>query len=353
MEVYKQMHFIIIDCGTTNSRVYLLNENFKVINKGYKKVGVRDTVINGSNELLKKGLKEVIRKTVEDSGLEIKDIKFAITSGMITSEIGLIEIPHLWAPVGICDLARNIKVVRDPKVFPLDVPLVFIRGIKNCFPKDTTYNDIRKIDFLRGEETQISGLLSLYPDFPLPFVVIILSSHTKYVFVTGDKKISGCLTTLSGQIYEALKKQTNVGKSIVGAEKKDNNYFDTNIIDIAYDVIQNVGFLRSLIMPRFMEVLLKTEWYERELFVNSAITAEDLKVVNDFKLLDFSLLNSNFILIGHKNRCEILSYMLKKYCGVKNKIKIIYKKEDVDKLSIEGAISIAKKGGYFKKDKLF
>lgn len=347
------MYFAIIDCGTTNSRVYIVNGKKEIVGKAAKKVGVKDTAITGSKEVLRNGLKETFYTALSDANLKLGDIKFAITSGMITSEIGLIEIPHLWAPVGIYDLARNIKVVRDSKVFPLDVSLVFIRGIKNYFPRDTTYNDIRKIDFLRGEETQISGLLSLYPDFPLPFVAIILSSHTKYVFVTEDKKIFGCLTTLSGQIYEALKKQTNVGKSIVGAEKKDNNYFDTNIIDIAYDVIQNVGFLRSLIMPRFMEVLLKTEWYERELFVNSAITAEDLKVVNDFKLLDFSLLNSNFILIGHKNRCEILSYMLKKYCGVKNKIKIIYKKEDIDKLSIEGAISIAKKAGYFKKDKLF
>jgi len=344
------MHFAIIDCGTTNSRIYLLNDNYNVINKGSKKVGVRDTAINGTNEILKQGLKEIFEKILKNAGLEINEIKFAITSGMITSEIGLIEIPHLWAPAGVYDLAKNIKVVHDPDVFPIDVPLIFIRGIKNYFPKNATYKDIRKIDFMRGEETQIAGLLSLYPDFPPPFIVIILSSHTKYIFVTENRKISGCLTTLSGQIYEALKKQTNVGKSIVGTGEKDNNYLDTNILDIAYDVIKNVGFLRSLIMPRFMEVLLKTKWYERELFVNSAITAEDLKVVNDFKLLNFSLSNSNFILVGHKNRCEILNYMLKEYCGAKNKIKMIYKKEDVDKLVIEGAISITEKAGYFKGD---
>jgi len=55
--------------------------------------------------------------------------------------------------------------------------------------------------------------------------------------------------------------------------------------------------------------------------------------------------------VGHKNRCEILNYMLKEYCRVKNEIKMIYKKRDIDKLSIEGAISIAKKAGYFKEDR--
>ena len=340
------MYFAVIDCGTTNSRIYLLEENFKIISKGSKKIGVRETAISGSNELLKQGLKEVFEKTLEDAGLEIKNIKFAITSGMITSEIGLIEIPHLWAPVGIDDLVNNIKVVHNLDLFPLDLPLYFIRGIKNYFPENTSYKDIRKIDFMRGEETQAIGVLSLYPDFPLPFVLVILSSHTKYIFITKAKKIAGCFTTLSGQIFEALKKETNVGKSIIGKEEKENNYFDTNIIDTAYDVVHNVGFLRSLIMPRFMEVLLNTKWFERELFVNSAITTEDLKVVKDFSLFNFSLSDSCFILVGHEQRCEILNYMLKKYFGVKNKIKMIFQRTDIEKLSIEGAIFIAKQAGY-------
>ncbi len=296
--------------------------------------------------MLKKELKEVFIKTIEDAGLEIKDIKFAITSGMITSEIGLLEIPHLWAPVGIYDLASNIKVVHDLDIFPVDITLFFIRGIKNYFPKDSTYKDLRKIDFLRGEETQVAGLLSLYSNFPLPSIVIILGSHTKYIFINESKKICGCLTTLSGQIYEALKTQTNVGKSIIGTNDRDNDYFDTNIIDTAYNVVQNVGFLRSLIMPRFMEILLNTQWYERDLFVNSAIATEDLKVVKDFSLFNFSLFNSYIVLIGHKQRCEILNYMLKKYFNVVNKIEIIYKKEDIEKLSIEGAILIARQAGY-------
>jgi|GEM_PF-1992452 len=96
-----------------------------------------------------------------------------------------------------------------------------------------------------------------------------------------------------------------------------------------------------------MEVLLTTEWYERELFINSAITSEDLRVTGDFSLFNFSLSNSCFVLVGHKQRCEILNYMLKKYFGVKNKIKMIYQNDDIEKLSIEGVIYIAKQAGYF------
>ena len=47
------MYFTIIDCGTTNSRVYVLNDKFKIIKRGTKKVGVRDIAISGSKDVLK------------------------------------------------------------------------------------------------------------------------------------------------------------------------------------------------------------------------------------------------------------------------------------------------------------
>ena len=319
------------------------------LKKGNRKIGVRDTAIHGSNEVLKLGLKKLIEKTVLSSGLKIQDIKFAITFGMITSEIGLIEIPHLWAPVGISDLAKNIKVVQDLKVFPLDIPLYFIRGIKNYFPENTTYKDIRKVDFIRGEETQAAGLISLYPELSYPVTMVVLSSHTKYIYINEEKKVCSSLTTLSGQVYEAIKKETFIGKSIKGNEiKKDNNYFNKDIIDTAYDSVRNAGFLRTLLMPRFMEVLLKTRWYERELFFNASIAADDLIALNDFNIFNLSL-SRNFVLVGHKTRCKILSYLIKKYSKMGGKIKCIYDKDEINQLSFEGAITISRRAGYLPK----
>ncbi len=346
------MYFAIIDCGTTNSRVYLLNENYKIIKKGNKKIGVRDTAIHGSNKVLQLGLKKLIEETVQSSGLKIQDIKFAITFGMITSEIGLIEIPHRWAPAGINDLASNIQVIQDQDIFPLPIPLLFIPGVKNRLKEDATHEDIRRIDFMRGEETQAAGLLHTYPNLKFPLIMIILSSHTKYVYIDSRKQIAGSLTNLSGQVYNAIKKETSIGKSLL--PNNDNvplDYFDLKIIELAYDAIEHAGFLRTLLMPRFMEVLLKNTWYERDLFLNAAISCEDLKVLKEFSLLNFSLSESNFILIGHRRRCRLLKYFLVKHCNIKGEIQTIYKKEEIDQLGINGAISIAKAAGYLKKDK--
>jgi len=345
------MHFAVIDCGTTNSRVYLLDENCQIIKKGSKEIGVRDTAFHGSNEGLKLGLKRLIEETILSSGLKIQDIKFAITFGMITSEIGLIEIPHQWVPVGINDLASNIQIVQDKCRFPLDIPLIFIPGVKNRFKEDATHKDIRKIDFMRGEETQVAGLLYTYPKLKLPLTMIILSSHTKYVYINSRKQIAGSLTNLSGQVYNAIKKETSIGKSLMpNNDSVPPDYFDLKVIESAYNAIEHAGFLRTLLMPRFMEVLLKNNWYERDLFLNAAISCEDLKVLKEFSLLNFSLSESNFILIGHQRRCRLLKYFLVKHCNIKGEIQTIYKKEEIDQLGINGAISIAKAAGYLKKD---
>jgi len=338
------VHVAMIDCGTTNSRVYLLDEALGVVAKGTKKVGVRDTAISGSRRTLQEGLTQLLEHTVRDAGLRIGDIACSITSGMITSEIGLLEIPHLTAPAGLDDLARGVLQVRDPSVFPVDVPLNFIRGVKNAYPAETTYRDIRRVDFMRGEETQIMGLLSL-PGMPAPpFTAVVLSSHTKYIPVTADRKIAGSLTTLSGQMFEAIRHGTSIGKSIEVPDDTADD-LDLDIVDTAVDAVAHAGFLRALLMPRFMEVLLRIPAPARRLFLDAAIGAEDLQVLDDFPLLGFST-DTPFVLIGHPGRCHIFRYLLARYRGVTAEIFEVSDPEDVDRLAILGGVAIARRAGY-------
>lgn len=339
------MNLATVDCGTTNSRVYIVNEDAEILGKAAKKVGVRDTAIHGSNEILKDGLKEIFHQALENAKLQLEDIKFVISSGMITSEIGLLEIPHLWAPVGMDDLANNIKKVHDPSIFPVDIPIYFIRGIKNTYdPKSATIKDVGFLDFMRGEEAQIAGVLSTY-DIQPPVTIVILSSHTKFNAIDENRKVLGSITTVSGQIYAAILKETSIGKSIrKGTDFDDSNYFDHDVVDSAYTWVSRSGFLRTMLMPRFLDTLLKTTWYERKLFVEAAIAAEDMRAINQFDMLHFPL-DTNFILVGDQSRCILYEYLLREKIQIKKDILTIGKTEDVDRLSIKGAIYLAKTAG--------
>ena len=340
------MHFATIDCGTTNSRVFLLDGALAVVGKGSRKIGVKDTAVHGSNQVLKTGLAELFEQTVASAGLRLSDIRCAITSGMITSELGLQEIPHLWAPAGLAELAESLTVTQDPSVFPLDLTLVFIRGIKNPYPPETTYEDIRRIDFMRGEETQIMGLLTR-PDLPAPpLTAVVLSSHTKYIHVRHDGRIAGSLTTLSGQVFEAIHQATSIGKSIA-AEGEPGPEDLALAARTALDAVRQAGFLRALLMPRFMDVLLKVPAEVRRTFVEAAIAAEDLQVLQDFPLVGFPR-DCPMILIGSPRRCRVFREVFTRALETGLGIAEISTIEAVDRLSIDGAVAIARRAGWLK-----
>jgi len=344
------MYFAVIDCGITNSRIYIVNGKKEIVGKASKKVGVRDTTIQGSNAVLKSGLKEIFLEAIQDAGLKLHNINFAISSGMITSEIGLLEIPHLWAPVSIDDLARNVKEVRDVNIFPIDIPVFFIRGIKSKYNiENSTLTEVGKLDFMRGEETLVSGFFPTC-DFNLPLTFIVLSPHTKYISVNKKEQIMGTITTLSGQVYEAIIKESIIGRSIRKVDNfDDSNYFNREIIDNAYYWVQEGGFLRTIVMPRLLDVLLKTSWYERKLFVQATIAAEDMNAINQFKRFNFPK-NTDFVIIGSDDkRCKIYKYLLQKKLNTSKEIKIISDTKSIDMLSVNGTIGIAERAGYIKK----
>jgi len=215
-----------IDCGTTNSRVYLVNAQGEILGKAAQKVGVRETAMQGHNQVLKEGLKATFFEALAQAGIEFGAVKFVISSGMITSEIGLIELPHLWAPVSLDDLAANLTKVHDLSIFPVDLPIYFVRGIKNRFdPATIQIQDAGQLDFMRGEETQVAGILALHPA-PLPLIVVVLSSHTN-------------------------RPEDEVPAPTV---------LNTEILELAYRSVNAFGFLRSLVITRFLDVLLHIPW---------------------------------------------------------------------------------------------
>ena len=107
--------FAVIDCGTTNTRIYIVDRNRKIVACGSRKVGVRDTSITGSRDALRQGITELFFGILSEHGIKDEEVEFAVASGMITSEIGLIEIPHLVAPAGLSDLSQGLFYPGDQK----------------------------------------------------------------------------------------------------------------------------------------------------------------------------------------------------------------------------------------------
>jgi len=138
--------------------------------------------------------------------------------------------------------------------------------------------------------------------------------------------------------------QTFIGKSIAqNGSNVSNDFFSTELLKTALDSINNGGFLRSLMMPRFMEVLMDTKSYEREFFVNALILSEDIKILDEAKnLIGFDITNFPIILIGNKRRCKIFEKLLENKKNNLN-VKSVYDKGLIEEFVIEGGKRIIEK----------
>lgn len=331
--------FAVIDSGTTNTRIYIVGEDKKIVASGGKKIGVRDTSITGSKDSLKNGVTELFFEILKESGIPENSVRFAVASGMITSEIGLLEIPHLRAPAGLRDLSNGIVRTEDQAVLPIGRPVYFIRGVKNDFPEETRAKDLRRVDFMRGEEVQAIGVLEM-KNTPPPVNIVALSSHTKIIHIDKNRRIASSMTTISGQFYEAIMNSTNIGKSLIPVEgEAPGGYSYEELLEIAGDCVQNAGLLRTMLMPRFMQVLLKTDAAERDIFLNAAIASDDLLAFQEMRKGGFE--SEKYILYGHKSRCEMYEYLLKKTFGRHLLIESIQDKDEIENLTVRGVIAVA------------
>ena len=140
--------YISVDSGTTNTRIALVKDN-KIIKTLKYNVGASKSI--GDGTLLKNALKEGISKLLAENNLTEKNVTKIIASGMITSEFGLVGIPHLELPVGKEDLSKNLFEKSFPEIS--SVPFTFVRGIKSFD------GNFENTDMVRGEETEIMGIL--------------------------------------------------------------------------------------------------------------------------------------------------------------------------------------------------
>ena len=121
--------FLVIDGGTTNLRVTLLDEKQKPVDAVKEDGGVRHTAVDGNNQYLKTTLRACIDRLLARNGLGAGDVKKCVAYGMITSDMGLLEIPHVPAPASVGDLHEAMRTQTFPEIAPF--PIHFIPGVRN------------------------------------------------------------------------------------------------------------------------------------------------------------------------------------------------------------------------------
>ena len=268
------MHYTFVtDAGTTRLRITLLDESGKVIGKLSSDDGVKHTAEDGDNHRLLAALKEGYVRLITAAGIRDTDTLSCIAYGMITSNTGLYELPHLTLPASEKELRAGIRQVEYPDLLPC--PVSFIPGLRTETGIDGIYPDM-----MRGEETEIIGLHTLLkPDSDRLYV--LPGSHNKLIHVTRDGYITSLKTTVSGELLEALTKHSILADSVERAFLTPEEYDAEEMLKGAASSARE-GFTHAAFTVRTRRVLEQGTLKNAKNFLLGTVLAGDLAALRAF-----------------------------------------------------------------------
>lgn len=332
------MGYITIDVGTSNTRVRYI-EGEKIISNYSSGIGVKDTAIKGTLQYLKSTLKEGIEHCLRGANKNLDSVEGIIAYGMITSNLGISEIPHLEAPVNLECISQNIEIRLIDEI--IEKPIYFIPGIKNRVA-NLTLDTFRDVDMMRGEEVEVFGAI-LMGKKNKNLLYISPGSHTKFVFLNNSEEIEGCSTTLTGEILWALSTETILAQSM---DKDLVKEVDKKYVIRGIKSVENSGFTKTCFNVRLMDTFLDSTANQRANYLAGALIYEDIKAIKDF------LEDEKWdIIIGGKRILRELYHVVFQEIGYDmNKVKTLNDQE-VELLSSIGAIEILKRSKVEGEDK--
>lgn len=236
-------NLVYFDSGTSNTRAYLLDQNFQVRYVAKKAVGSKDSAIAGTNRVLIEGMKALYNQVLAENGLEDGDISAIYSSGMVTSPYGLKEVPHLPLPLTVKDFANSLYPFREDTCFHREI--ILVPGLK------TLSDDFSFVNNMRGEEIEIIGALDELKarDDTQDVALIMPGSHTHVTYIQGEE-IKGIISNFTGELFYAIQKDTILSPVLT----PDGKELDPEMVKQGYENLQRFGFNRAIYICHAMRL---------------------------------------------------------------------------------------------------
>lgn len=317
-----------IDGGTTNTRVRIWHRtasDFLLAGEAVAEVGVRNTAIDGNNQKILAAVERLLTEATAKAGIQPGTLSLCLASGMLTSDLGLTEVPHIPAPAGLDTLAaamvcRKIEGLSQQEIW-------FIPGMKNLADGAVTATTISHMDMMRGEETEAAGMLELYAsevlsdrpgyaekgrseadgegkdteDSPTaaqrssrPLVLILPGSHNKYIAVDEKGVLCGCLTTLAGELLRSLTLDSILAGTV---ERSFAKAFEAEAFMRGVAWGRSMGLGHGAFLCRICSLFDGYTPLQAQNYLLGLVLADDLLILQKHPLF-FGCQNARFIIAG-------------------------------------------------------
>lgn len=210
MQEATRIDWIGVDWGTTNLRAWAMRGS-EVVATASAPVGMASL----TRDAFEPALLNVIDEWLAGSDTAPLPV---IACGMVGARQGWQEAPYVAVP--------STPLVHDAMI-PVTckdnrITVTIVHGLSQAHPADV----------MRGEETQIAGLLAMDPDFEgwscLP------GTHTKWAFIR-DGQIERFRTFMTGELFDTLARNSVLRHAVGDAAAFDDEAFDAAICQAAQD----------------------------------------------------------------------------------------------------------------------
>lgn len=280
---------IALDWGTSSLRAYRLGAAGETLGERSLPLGIMQ--LDGSEE----GFERALDQACGDWQRASPEAPM-IACGMIGSAQGWGEARYVDVPLGAEELGSSLHAIERSCGMPLwVVPGVIQRG------------DLP--DVMRGEETQVFGLLDGDTDHGAPLLIGLPGSHSKWVTADGGK-LTQFQTFMTGEVYQALLGHTILGRTTVPSDSFNAAAFERGL-RVARSSEGQAGPLSTIFSSRTLVLTGELSGVAQVDYLSGLLIGHELAAMSAMLQVPPS---QPIVLVGNSTLCARYLWALE-YCG--------------------------------------
>ncbi|MBD2755838.1 2-dehydro-3-deoxygalactonokinase [Spirosoma validum] len=269
------------DWGTSSFRLRLINsQDQQLVDEITSQEGVANTFTswkkNGESrgisreEFFRQQLKTQISVLAQKVTVNLRNVPIVI-SGMASSSIGMDEVPYATLPFPADGSQASVKRLDSQADFPHDILL--IGGV--CSEHDV----------MRGEETQLIGLLALLDSDHYPVndtIILFPGTHSKHVYIQNGQLID-FQTFMTGEVFNLMSHYSILKDSVDPPRSNNFSENELNAFRSGVHEANATSILNSLFRVRTNQLFHKFSKRENAFYLSGLLIGSELKSLVDKK----------------------------------------------------------------------
>lgn len=269
---------ITLDGGITNIYAALWNNEGECLAFEREEIGLRDNGTNSAgNGRLKSCARDCICRLLNaGDGCHPEQIVAVYACGMLTSQNGISDVPHISAPAGRGDFIRAVKPVSIPEVFVR--PIHCIPGLKNAADTPVDYSTLEDMNAIRGEAVEVLAMQEWFSQGEEYLFVLPGAQQFRFVSVDKQGNLTGCMTSIAGELLAMLTTRSSLA-DVLNGRFIDKREYNRELIIAGYTTAQKTSLPRAVFCVHLVNEFMTSNPSDCASFLVGAVLQSEIEAV--------------------------------------------------------------------------